>query len=629
MQRSLSGPHRNNSGRVDDAQHNSFSSRSAVTHKSACQQIWGGGGGSMTGHAALEAEQQQVLGRHQRKRRAIRQLYDTNSEASESDGSEHAAAGRARTSAPNGRSIIGSRPQNGSRSRGTSAVAAAAAAAAAAVVTEDGYEDDEAQQAPDFLAVKKRRLLQAEGDAGGSDSEATDLESLALAAMAMTQLASGAGSWEPPAEQQSAAPTHHMREAAAGVGVGAAAGAAPADEAMEDAAAVPVVQCKSEEAAVQPPRYEHCGQGLPCAHTWQYSVPMPGCPAPAAAPHAAAVGSDSAAPGAAGSSTAAAAVDSSMEQAAVQPVAVPAAAAAPSSEYYVHLFTGFAGSSVEDLEGQQGSDEAAAADQQELGSVEGSAAAEAAAAAAVAESREGEAEVAGLAGLQALAAGAAALGCMPPPPAANGLYPNGLLGAGMFSTDPAAAAAATVAAAAAAAGSIAQLRTTELQQQHIAAANAAICAAFSVSASAAGLHGSHQRHNNHASLPHQHQHNSASAAAASDRSAGSAGLRVGANGNSFSSKRRNAAAAAAALAASHVLTPPSPALDAYVAELLLRPDGPRLPLQQGLPDTGFTLPRELLLNRAPKFEWLKRNTFVSRERPKRLAKQDVHVCNCR
>jgi hypothetical protein len=221
---------------------------------------------------------------------------------------------------------------------------------------------------------------------------------------------------------------------------------------------------------------------------------------------------------------------------------------------------------------------------------------------------------------------------MPPPAAvaaANGLYPNGLLGAGMFSTDPAAAAAATVTAAAAAAGSIAQLRTTELQQQHIAAANAAICAAFSVSASAAGLHGNHQRHNHHAGLPHQHQHNGISAAAVSDRSAGSAGLRVGASGSSFSSKRRNAAAAAAALAASHVLTPPSPALDAAVAELLLRPDGPRLPLQQGLPDTGFTLPRELLLNRAPKFEWLKRNTFVSRERPKRLAKQDVHVCNCR
>lgn len=114
----------------------------------------------------------------------------------------------------------------------------------------------------------------------------------------------------------------------------------------------------------------------------------------------------------------------------------------------------------------------------------------------------------------------------------------------------------------------------------------------------------------------------------SDRSAGSAGQRMGASGSSFSSKRRNAAAAAA-LAAQHMITPPNPALDAQVADLLLRPDGPRLPLQLGLPDTGFRLPRELLLNRPPKFEWLKRNTFVSRERPKRLAKHDVHVCNCR
>jgi hypothetical protein len=109
-------------------------------------------------------------------------------------------------------------------------------------------------------------------------------------------------------------------------------------------------------------------------------------------------------------------------------------------------------------------------------------------------------------------------------------------------------------------------------------------------------------------------------------------------GGSGGSRRRNAAgagmvgaaaAAAAQLAASHVITAPHPALDAAVAALLLRGPGPVLPAQAGAPDTGFVLPRQLLLNRPPKFELLKRNTFVSRERPKRLAKHDVHVCVCR
>jgi histone-lysine N-methyltransferase SETD2 len=122
-------------------------------------------------------------------------------------------------------------------------------------------------------------------------------------------------------------------------------------------------------------------------------------------------------------------------------------------------------------------------------------------------------------------------------------------------------------------------------------------------------------------------HNSSSAVV-SERSAGSAGQRAGASGSSFSSKRRNAAAAAA-MAAAHVITPSNPQLDQQVLDLLLNPAGPRLPMQQGLPDTGFTLPRELLLNRPPKFEMLRRNVFVSRERPKRLAKNEVQVCNCR
>lgn len=207
-----------------------------------------------------------------------------------------------------------------------------------------------------------------------------------------------------------------------------------------------------------------------------------------------------------------------------------------------------------------------------------------------------------------------------------------------FAEDPAAAAAAVISAAVAG-GVVGAARSGEAAPtgvQHVAAVNA-LFAAFSAPAAAALQSGSfhhrqHQHHHqnqHHHSLPYQHN---CSSAAVSDRSAGSAGQqqqqRAGASGSSFSSKRRNAAAAAA-LAAQHVITPPNPALDAQVANLLLRPEGPRLPLQQGLPDTGFRLPREMLLNRPPKFEWLKRNSFVSRERPKRLAKHDVHVCNCR
>jgi hypothetical protein len=627
MSRSMSGHHRHSSGRVDDsmAKLNSFSSRSAGTqHKSACQQIWGGGGGSLSGHPSLDgAAEQQALGRHQRKRRATKQLYDTGSEASESDGSEKPAT--------NGRSITNNRQRNGSRSRGNSAVAVAAAAAAAAVAAAE--EEEEGEQPHDFMAVKKRRLLEAEGDAAGSDSEATDLESLAMVAMAMAQLANGAGDWQHRADNQQ----RGVEAAAAAMEVDeAAAAAVKVDAGSDGGGAAPVVHCKAEaygsddaeaeegrdSRPLQLQQYEHSGEGLPCLHSWQYAVPMPGC---AAVPAAAASSP------AAGSSSASNISQEGKAVPAVTAIAVPAAAAAPSSAYYVQLFSGFAGAAAEDLDTQQqgSADDSAGLEQLELAAVDGLTAVADAAAAAAAVVAEGEAvtEAAGLAGLQALAAGAVAAGQMPPPPAAaaaGGQYGAfaGLAGPGAFAGDPAAAAAAVVGAASFAASMHGGAqRCAPDMQQHIAAANA-LCAAFtaSVPGSAAALHGGHP-HKHHYAMPCQH--NSSSAAAMSDRSAGSAGQRIG--GSSFSSKRRNAAA----LAAAHTITPPNPALDAIVAELLLRPDGPRLPLQQGLPDSGFRLPRELLMNRPPKFEWLKRNTFVSRERPKRLAKHDVHVCNCR
>jgi hypothetical protein len=75
------------------------------------------------------------------------------------------------------------------------------------------------------------------------------------------------------------------------------------------------------------------------------------------------------------------------------------------------------------------------------------------------------------------------------------------------------------------------------------------------------------------------------------------------------------------------MTPPSAELDPLVARLLLESE-PLLPATDAA-DAGFVVPREILLNRAPRFEWLKRNVFVSRERPKRMAKDDQQVCNCR
>jgi hypothetical protein len=585
----------------------------------------GGGGGSLSGHPSLDgAAEQQALGRHQRKRRATKQLYDTGSEASESDGSEKPAT--------NGRSITNNRQRNGSRSRGNSAVAVAAAAAAAAVAAAE--EEEEGEQPHDFMAVKKRRLLEAEGDAAGSDSDATDLESLAMAAMAMAQLANGAADWQHRADDQQRC----VEESAVAMEVAAAAAAAvKVDSGSGGGAAVPVVPCKAEaygsddaeveegpdSRPMQMQRYEHSGEGLPCLYSWQYAVPMPGSAAvPAAAASSPAAGSSSAS-------------NSSQEgkaMPAAAAIAIPAAAAAPGSAYYVQLFSGFAGAAAEELDVQQqgSADDSGGSEQLELAAVDGLRAV--ADAAAVVAEGAAVTEVAGLVGLQSLAAVAVAAGQMPPPAAAaaaGGQYAAhaGLAGPGAFAGDPAAAAAAVVGAASFAAGMHGGAQRSAVDmQQHIAAANA-LCAAFTASApgSAAGLHGGH--HNKH-HLAMPHQHTSSSAAAMSDRSAGSAGQRMAGSGSSFSSKRRNAAAAAA-LAAAHTITPPNPALDAVVAELLLRPDGPRLPLQQGLPDTGFRLPRELLMNRPPKFEWLKRNMFVSRERPKRLAKHDVHVCNCR
>eukprot|EP00879_Flechtneria_rotunda_P017339 GHRR01018163.1.p1 GENE.GHRR01018163.1~~GHRR01018163.1.p1 ORF type:complete len:1141 (+),score=450.05 GHRR01018163.1:168-3590(+) len=159
----------------------------------------------------------------------------------------------------------------------------------------------------------------------------------------------------------------------------------------------------------------------------------------------------------------------------------------------------------------------------------------------------------------------------------------------------------------------------------IAAANAAILAAFTPSAAVtpscaavgSGAGGSN---------------GSSSTAYTSNGSGGSTQQR----GVHWARRRNNTsatsvaatAAAAAAAAAAHMLTPPNPQLDALNAHLLQL--GPVLPEQQlGQLDSGFTLPREVLLNRPPKFEWLKRNLFVSKERPKRLPKDEVSVCNCR
>jgi len=646
LNRSLSGLNRHSSGRLDDSvvHHSSFSSRSAGTHKSACQQIWGGGGGSMSGNPGLDLvgeQQQEQLGRHQRKRRATRLLYDTSSEASESEGSETAAA-RARPAAAAGRA---STKRNGSRSRGTAAIAAAAAAAAAAAVA----ADDEELEPPTFLVSKKQRLLQAEGDAGGSDSEATDMESLAMAALAMAQLANG-GSWDHTAQgpQQAADVVQEQQPAAPSADEVAADVAAGISDAEQAFAVAADMVCKSEAAAAaefmdveaEPPcdsmtvaaGYLHGGQGLPCPHSWQYAVAMPGAAVPAVA--GADAGTD-----AAGSSTCM--LDDSSREG--QQSAVPPVAACPRSMYYMQLFAGLTvgGASADDVEGQQLGvlEEAVVMEQQEaaFGAADGQAAVMDAAATAAAGCNEFNTELGPAARLHAPASAAAAAAEVPPGAAAVSMDEQNAAPAGSLLTAGVLPQAQGCAVPAVAAGTASHLegsegmpqRSSAELQQHIAAANAAISAAFTASAPAGAAALGHvgpytQRHHHSHSLPYQHN---SSSAAVSDRSAGSAGPRAGASG-SISSKRRNAAAAAA-LAAAHVITPPNPPLDAEVANLLLQPSGPVLPMRTGLADTGFRLPRELLMNRPPKFEWLKRNIFVSRERPKRLAKNEVHVCNCR
>lgn len=191
------------------------------------------------------------------------------------------------------------------------------------------------------------------------------------------------------------------------------------------------------------------------------------------------------------------------------------------------------------------------------------------------------------------------------------------------------------AAAAAAAVPLGPRRARASVPKYVAAANAAIMAAFS-----GGMPASHAL-----AAPAMHAALGATAAAAAAggssnssaaRSEGSGGSAAvsGSKGSTWQRRRANGsagssvvAASAAAAAAAHVLTPADPVLDPAVGRLLLDHE-PVLPLAQDN-YLGFQLPREMLMNRPPRFEMLKRNLFVSRERPKRLPKDEVQVCCCR
>uniref|UniRef100_A0A383VK44 Histone-lysine N-methyltransferase n=1 Tax=Tetradesmus obliquus TaxID=3088 RepID=A0A383VK44_TETOB len=530
-----------------------------------------------------------------------------------------------------------------------------------------------------LLQRRKRQLLQQEHGAGGDGSE-SDMTDTEMAAMAIAQLAQGGG-WDQPhaLQQQQLEVKHHVQllpeqqqqqlmSLAGSAAAAAAALARSAPEPQQELAALPAAadmqqqqqqpaddkpvsvklqsgaegvglgvhvkqqldgaaaadglphagghqqqqqQQHSRHPHVQrhaglpplpgshteqqqqqqqhdhpPGKYEHSGQGLPCSSSWQYAVSILPCSAIAVAPAAAAADSSN------GSATA---------QQQQQRHVVPAVSVCSDSAYYRHLFAGFAISDHHDAEHEleqhhQELPAAAAGGEQHRP-------AHAAAAAAVAP-------------LPSLAEATAAAAA-----AAVGVQ------SGLDTADRLAAAAA---AAAASALPLGPRRARSGAPPHTLAALAAIRATF---AGPLVL----------PPAPPQALQQIALAAAVGNSSGGASGGNSGSSAGSgrgtsvhWPRKRNNGgasvaatAAAAAAAAAAHVLTPPNPRLDHLVAALLLENE-PQLPMvSHGEADLGFQLPREMLLNRPPKFEYLKRNLFVSRERPKRMPKDDVSVCNCR
>eukprot|EP00878_Enallax_costatus_P012229 GHUV01012772.1.p1 GENE.GHUV01012772.1~~GHUV01012772.1.p1 ORF type:complete len:999 (+),score=387.95 GHUV01012772.1:221-3217(+) len=532
-----------------------------------------------------------------------------------------------------------------------------------------------------FAHRQKRQLLQQEGrsDGGCSEGEMTDTESVAMAAMAIAELAQ-CSSWDqrrhelavqlPAAAEIEEQPLMQtgvagMHAAAAtvdgeelehrqltdgsvlrvkleiqddGVGLGviikpdvpAAPANAPSGSCHQlpphfglppvaaghqksrlasvgsviaatlmGAADLPAVQHVEEQLQlpVHPPgKYEHGGEGLPCSCSWRYSVSVPslGLSAVSSMGSNAVLCEDSQDVKAASeeqpgkdpqqqqqapesSTTAAAAAE--VQCSAVVQQEVPAVSTCVGTAYYRHLFASF-GHNPDTTDDQEAADDlaAAAVDSQHAGGT-----------------------------VPAAHTGAAAIPVVE----------------------------RSALAVAAAAAPLGPRRARAPVPKYVAAANAAINAAFS-----GGLHASHAAAHiaqltTSIPLAAAAAGGSSSSAARSDTSCGSvAAGNSGFRGLSWQRKRLNnststagSAAAAAAAAAAHVVTPADPVLDPVVGRLLLD-NAPVLPNPTEA-HYGFQLSREMLLNRPPKFEMLKRNLFVSRERPKRLPKDEVSVCCCR